>query len=227
MKKFLLLISLFSLNTYALTEEELISKISNEKSVHPHYDVGVAFLSGVDIEINLEKALFWLAQSSEIEQNDKADYLIADMYAKGKTPSKIIDMNKAVFFYERAAKRGNEDAMLKLSVYSFFNEQVLDRERGLHWLNELKLKKHQTGTLLYTLLTYSNEDSLSISKQINYLELMSDLGDKNASFSLGYFYFSGKGVERDLNKAKAYFFKSMATGNIISDIFILQIDKLA
>ncbi len=225
-KTFLLMLLSLSLNSYALTEQELISKISSEKSVHPHYDVGVAFLSGKDIDIDLEKALFWLAQSSEIESNDKADYLIADMYARGKTPSKVVDMEKAIFFYERSAKRGNKDAMIKLSVYSFFNEQVLNRERGLHWLTKLKDSDHQTGSLLYMLLTYGKEDEKTISKQIDYLELMSDKGDKDASFSLGYLYFSGKGVARDLEKSKAYFFKSMTTGNVISEIFILQIDKL-
>lgn len=227
MKKALLLALLgFTINTYALTEEELISKISEEKSVHPHYDVGVAFLSGNDIDIDLEKALFWLAQSSEIESNDRADYLIANMYASGKTPSGIIDMKTAMVFYERAAKRGNNEAKLKTAVYSFFNEQVLDSEKGLYWLEDLKNHNHQSGTLLYTLLTYDKNDQLAISKQIDYLKIMSDKGDRDASFSLGYFYFSGKGVERDLIKSKAYFFKSMTTGNVIAEIFILQIDKL-
>lgn len=229
-KKILLLITLsvssLSFAEEIISEEEMINEIASTNIEYPHYEVGVNYLKNKELGVDFNKALFWLAQSSEVEEYEKADYLIAEMYSKGKTPSGIVDYEKALFFYNRSAQRGNTDAKLKLSMHYYFNDIVRDSDKALFWLQESIKDKDQTASLLYYLLSLQESDYEAIKKQLMYFELKAEKGDKDSNFALGYLYLTGKGVDRDLNIAKKHFIFAMNSGIIVSEIFLIQIDKL-
>jgi TPR repeat protein len=204
-------------------EESIVNEIASKNIEFPHYAVGISYLKNQDLPYDLEKALFWLAQSSEIEKNEKADYLIAEMYFKGQVPSGVVDYDKAMFFYERAASRGNLEAKLKLSSIYLFDEVLYNQEKGLKWLNDAKMNNSSTAYLFYYLLTLNKDDFKTIEKSLNFHE---HSNTKESNFTLGYLYLTGKGVERNFEKSKSYFRKSLAQGISISEIFIVQIDKI-
>lgn len=221
------LLSLIPLKASALlTEADLKNRIIEKRIENPYYEMGVAYLSGKEIEINKEKALYWLAQSSEIESNNKADYLIAEVYYKGFNLDNKKDLKKSIYFYERSAKRGNKDAPLKLATLLLFNEKVLNTEIGLKWLINAASNDSETAMLLYYGLSLQKKDKESYFKKITYLELKAKKNDKYANFELGYVYFTGKVVQRDLVKSRNYFVKSSKLGLSVSNILIDQIDKI-
>lgn len=205
------------------TEEDIVNEIASKNIEYPHYAVGISYLKNKLLPYDIEKALFWLAQSSEIENNDKADYLIAEMYFKGQVPSNQVDYKKAIFFYERSANRGNLEAMLKLSAIYLFDEVLFNQKSGLKWLEKSKELKSSTGHLFFYLLTLNKDDINTIQKSLDY-HLFANT--KNSNFTLGYLYLTGKGVERDFEKSREYFVKSLSQGISISEIFIVQIDKI-
>lgn len=207
-------------------EQIIIKKIVEENFEYPHYEVGAAFLSGSKLKQNFDKALFWLAQSSEIEKYDKADYLIAEIYAKGLLNIKKPDIEKGIFFYERAATRGNSEAKLKLVVNYLYNENYLDKENGFKWLNELLVEGDLTAHQLYLSLIINNEDKKTILKQLDSVLTKSDKGDHLSSLYLGLLYLKSSVLERDLDKSKMFFVKSFVQGNLIAEDFIMQIDNI-
>lgn len=231
LKSILFLFLLFFVNvSFAsqpkLTEEQLVDYVSNQKVEYPHYELGTNFLSGNLVDKDFDKALFWLAQSSELESYDKADYLIAEMYTKGLNKSNKVNLNTAKIFYERAAKRNNRDAKLKLATYFLFDETLYNQKEGLYWLSQSMKDNNQTAAMLMYLLSLGKDDIKTLSKEIPLLKIRSDNRDHVSSFAMGYLYLSAKGVDRDLNKAKTYFLMSMTEGNIIAEIIIIQIDNI-
>lgn len=212
-----------SANEDVFNEKAYLEDIASQQLEYPHYEVGTYFLKN---HVNYEKALFWLVNSSDKEEYHKADYLIAEMYYNGKTPSAVIDYEKATFFYDRAARRGNSDAKLKLAANYAFNLDMKNKDRALFWLGESIKDRSETASLLYYLMSIQENDIEAVKKQLLYYEIKSEKGDADADFVLGYLNFVGKGVKRDLNLSKSYFLRSMNLGNIVAEIMVLQIDKL-
>lgn len=212
--------------TVDISEEELVKMVSETNLEYPHYAVGIAYLKGTVLPLDYDKALFWLANSSEVESYDKADYLIAEMYSKGKTKTGFVDYQKSMFFYERAANRGNSEAKLKLAVYYSFNDVIRDQDKALFWLQESIKDKNEAATLLYYLMSIQSNDYEAIKKQLLYYEIKAEHGDRDANFALGYLYLTGKGVERNLDLSKKHFLYAMNAGMVISEILINQIDKI-
>ena len=50
-------------------------------------------------------------------------------------------------------------------------------------------------------------------KAFHYLQIGAEAGDSNAQLVVGYMYESGRGVEKDKNKAKMWYERSKALGN--------------
>lgn len=207
-------------------EQELIKGIVDENLEYPHYAVGTGFLSGKVLEKNAEKALFWLAQSSEVEKYNRADFLIGEIYTKGLIDRRYYNPEKGIFFYERAANRGNEEAKLKLAVNYLYNDSFLDQEKGLYWLNQSLLDNNVTAAQLYSALTLTDEDAKTVLKQLDLVLMRSESGDHLSSFYLGLIYLKNNIVKRDLNQAQVYFLRAIAQGNIIAEEILLQIDKI-
>ncbi len=227
LKKVTLILSMFfSFNSFALTEEELIKKVSEQKTEYPHYELGAAFLTNKDIKMDTNKALYWFAKSSEIENYDKADYMIAEMYYKGLTSKNKQDLNIAKFFYEKSAERGNKEAKLKLATLYLINEEIKDPQKGIQIIKKEAENNNETASILSYVLSLDKTDRTTISKQIKMLSILSEKGDPFASFQLGLIYFFGNSIDQDLEKAHNLFFKSLRYGLVVSTIFIDQIDKI-
>lgn len=207
-------------------EKILIESIVDKKFEYPHYEVGAAFLSGKILNRNFEKAIFWLAQSSELEEYNKADYLLAEIYSKGLLDKKYRDIEKGIFFYERSAKRGNSEAKLKAAVNYLYNDVLFDKDKGLYWLNESMIDGNLTAHQLYTALTMTDKDAPTILKQLDLVLARSNKGDHLSSFYLGLVYLKNNIVKRDLDKSKRYFLVSMNQGNLVAEEFLVQIDKI-
>lgn len=207
-------------------ELALIQKIVDVNFEFPHYEVGAAFLSGKILNKDPEKALFWLARSSDIEENDKADYLLAEIYMKGFLGEGYKDIQKAMFFYERSANRGNQEAKLKAAIHYLYNDELLDQEKGLFWLNKAMIDSNLTAHQLYSTLVMRAEDAPTILKQLDLVSIRSDKGDHLSSFYLGLIYLKNSIVKRDLNKSKDYFQRASIQGNLVSEDLIIQINKI-
>ncbi len=207
-------------------EEAIVNKIAEENFEYPYYQVGVNFLSGKKLKLDYKKALFWLAKSSEIEKYNKSDFLIAEIYAKGLMGRNTVDPVKAAFFYDRSSQRGNSDAKIIASVYYLYNDVAYNKDKGLYWLNESIIEDNETAYQLYYLLTLNKSDKVTVKKQLDLILTRSEKGDHLSSFTLGFLYFSGKIIDRDLVKSKRYFLKAMNEGNLASEIFVSQIDKI-
>ncbi|UZO03807.1 uncharacterized protein OCT59_024209 [Rhizophagus irregularis] len=73
--------------------------------------LGYCYNNGIGTKINKQKA-FELYQNAAILGDDTAQFNLALMYEEGDGITK--DIGKAIYWYEKSAKQGDQDAQIKL-----------------------------------------------------------------------------------------------------------------
>lgn len=103
-----------------------------------HYERGMAFLKGINVPKDPEKAFYHLNEAAKMS-NKVAVQQVAQCYVKGigteRNPAKAFE------FLKEMADQGNEDAMLELQKYYFSGTGTpLNLENGLKILQKLAEK---------------------------------------------------------------------------------------
>lgn len=188
---------------------------------------------------DLEKAYDFYIKSSE-NNNFVAKYNMARWYEKGIFFKKNID--KAIEIYQILAKGEHLSSLYRLGVLYDIGEEVpKDLEKAKYYYKKLVEKNDRNAiynlamvyltsgekiegiSLLKKSLELGNYDSAAILGSIyerkgNFNEayrLYSLGAEKNngkSYFGLGILYQKGKGVKKDINKAKEYFLQSLNSG---------------
>lgn len=203
-------------------EQANIIDIYNKKIEYPQFEMGLRYYNGSNgLEQSYDKAIFWFSNSSREENNSNADMIIASMYYEGKGFDK--DKVKAVSFYNRAANRDNLTAKLILTGIYFFNQDLMNQKHANYWIYKAIESNSLQAINLKSLILLNNEDYNTIKKLMPLYELNEK--DELSNFTLGYLYFTGKGVEQNFEKSKLYLERSAKYGNPISVIMLEEIGR--
>lgn len=206
-------------------EKKNIKEIYDSKVKYPQFELGVRYYFGTHgLTQDYNKAVYWLANSSQDEENANADMMIASMYYEGKGFPQ--NTEKAISFYTRAANRNSLEAQLILTSIFFFNSEQMNQEYANYWIYKAIDNKGRQAELLRSLILLKPEDYKSIEKMIPAYEKYSEYGNEMAQFTLGYFYFTGKVVSQDFSKAIKYLSLSAINKNPISIIMIDEVNKM-
>lgn len=125
-----------------------------------------------------------------------------------------MDKNKKIEFWNNEEFREifDETALLQLGVYFYFGsdniEQDVDKAIKIWWICD---KLYDSGEACFFLgKAYSNnDDEMFYETTMKYYQKALDKGVEEAYFPLGYMYFNGYGVEKDVDKALELFESSV------------------
>ncbi|GES98810.1 kinase-like domain-containing protein [Rhizophagus clarus] len=197
--------------------------------------LGYCYENGIGTDINKQKAFvlyeiaFKLNQSAANLGDSVAQYNLGLMYENGDGIKK--DLNQAIYWYEKSANQGNQDAQNglenlfknfidKLSIYNFdaVKEQYL-----LNYINNNKINSQKIYTWL--LNNHNRVDSTYLLKHFNFYGIetnitafylyqkAANLGNNIAQYNLALMYENGNGIKEDLNKAAYWYEKSASQKN--------------
>lgn len=212
------------LNQAQLSEGEYLGlkRIVETNKEYPALETGILYFTVLHEkdDADYKKAIYWLGTSSVQEKNSTADLILGSMYLEGKGVEKSFE--KALSFYQRAAERGNDSAKLILAGTYLFNSYVKDEVKGNMWLDSLASSNNKYAILLKNLMSLKPEDKQLYVKFIEPYFSYAKEGDEMAQFTLGYLYYSGKIVDKDIEEANSYLKQSSIKGNPISIILFQE-----
>lgn len=125
-----------------------------------------------------------------------------------------MDKNKEIEFWNNEEFREifDESSLLQLGVYFYFGhdniEQDVDKAIKIWWICD---ELYDSGEACFFLgKAYSNnDDEMFYETTMKYYQKALDKGVEEAYFPLGYMYFNGYGVEKDVDKALELFESSV------------------
>ena len=140
-------------------------------------------------------------------------YLLGLMAFHGRGTKE--DKKKSYALHEKAAMKGDPDAMFELFALASTGQGVKkDESRAVVWLMEAAKRNHPRA--LYNLGAFHAMGSFGFEQDYqasaNFYEAASESGHGRASATLGAMYLGGQGVKRSEKKAQEFFERSEAQG---------------
>ena len=189
-----------------------------------HY-IGVELYKGLNIQKNIEKALYYANLSADLN-NSRAQRSLGIHYAF-KRP----DINKALYYLSLSANQNNAEALYNIGDI-YFEGLLLPKDIG-----KAKYYYDRCGqckdylVLVWLGFHYIKPNKIiDKNKSIYYFELASRLHNPISQYILGYFYFAGQILKRDIDKAIHYFHLSGNQGfmpsKIMSNPFLPGIEPI-
>lgn len=197
--------------------------------------LGKIYLHGHGVKKDYQKAKEYFDRSVAVNSSSSgnAQFELAHLYEYGKGVDK--DLLKALEHYQKAAKQGDADAQYKFDLHT---GKISQSERNVNFEKALDHTYGYTGSINYDKaikyyqLAADEGHSTSIynigylltesspikryTEAANYFEKAANLGNVYAQSSLASIYFSGKGVEKDLEKAFYWEKKAAELGHLDS-----------
>ena len=153
--------------------------------------------------------------------DSQAQYEIGMVYRYG-TP---ISYELAMFWFEKSAKQGNSDSQCELGLgYSQGKGSEIDEDKSIYWFNISAdqgnvVAQHNLALIFITSLEESN-----MKKAITLFNIGANKGYAPSQNALGWLYYSGIGVKKDLQKAFNLFVKSAEQGFETAKVNLKQCD---
>ena len=196
------------LETFSDYDAEMIPEIA--------YLKGVVYRDGFSgVEKNLQKTaqMFTLAANRGHAQ---AQLDLAVMYANGLGVSR--DVDKFLFWTEKAAKQGVADAALNIGYLYFSggngNRIKVDYAKALEYLKiAVEAGRFAACSYLGTMYQKGWGVKMDNMEALKWFKLGAENGDALSENNLGYMYLKGFGTPKDTAKAVEYLQKAYAHGN--------------
>lgn len=154
--------------------------------------------------------------------NKKASLYLGNMYFSGYGASK--NRKKAFVYYKKAAMKGNKSAQLKLSLL-YLNGSGVKKNlyKANYWQKKAKRKSYAKAYYQFGQL---QEKKGNFRKAFSWYKKASKLDYPQAIYNVGLAYLYGKGVHKNLKKAKIYlrsaYFEGIAKAKHLIDKFNLK-----
>lgn len=152
-------------------------------------------------------------------QNKKllAEYIVEleklsteDMFAKGFEHNQHTEYNEAIYWYRKAAKKGNVVAQTLLGML-YMNGQGVDQDfsMAINWFRK-SAEKNEAIAQYYLGMMYLKGEGIEQNDSIaaDWLHKSAEQDNALAQYHLGQMYFSGKGVEQKYFMAVHWFQKA-------------------
>lgn len=152
---------------------------------------------------NNTKYMSFLQKAADIGNRD-AICNLGNVYRNGKRVPKNI--HKAIELFKKAADLGNTYAMKKLGYIYIKDKGVKNIEKATEYFKKAADLDDIEGmnNLAYMYINYDKDKK----KAIELFTKAANLGNIDATINLCYMYIEGKGVEKNIDKAKEYFKKA-------------------
>ncbi|EIB7123408.1 sel1 repeat family protein, partial [Acinetobacter baumannii] len=123
-------------------------------------------------------------------------------------------LDKAVYWFEKAAEQGEEEAKANLGIiYYTEGTKYTNIPKALDTFSELSKKDNRVAL---NFLGRMYKDGVGVkqdnNKAFNLFNRAAILGDLSAQFNLGNMYFNGEGIPLDYEKATYWYNKAIING---------------
>jgi uncharacterized protein len=180
-------------------------------------NVGSIYLNGLGVQVNEAKAFQCYLEAAKAEDAE-AQHFLAHMYHEGQGTEK--SLKDCAFWADKARKNGAQKAEAYWNRFELWNHLEIDGE-------ELYLDKAQKGDIHAQCqlgFYYSNIENDE--KAFYWFCQAADQGDSISQSSVGYNYFRGKGVDKDIDKAEFWLLKCSEQNTDGSDYAEYYLGKL-
>lgn len=154
----------------------------------------------------LPKAIDYLTKAATKGKNCMAQYTLGNIYSSDKYGMQ--DMDKAIYWYEKAESGGNEFASYKLGKIYLGAKDYVNAVKHLEMCNN----KYAYYSLAKIYLDETNE-MFNPEKGIGYMEKAAEEGNQFAMYRMGNIYYQGTYTEKDIDKAVYWYEKAENSGN--------------
>lgn len=211
-----------------LSKEEaaIVQQIIEKQIPYPQFEMASRYYFGNGgLSQDYQKAMFWFLGSSKDENNPAADMMIASMFFDGVgAPKNEIEGLK---YYHLAAQKGSSEAQVILASIYFFNANFMDKENAYLYFNQALKNGNKYAYMLKSVMELNvDADKKTIDKLMPSLELTIK-DNEYSQFMLGYFYMTGKMVDRpDIDKAEKLFRLAALKNNPVATVIQRELLKV-
>ncbi len=217
---------------------ELFTNAAEQEHADAQFILGGCYNEGKGVRKNTREAVEWWKKSAEQGYTD-AQFELGMFYYNG-------DRKKAVVWFTEAAEQGHRDAQYKLGECYYNGKGVKkDLEKALEWFTmaaelghkealeakenterELANKKTHNPPARKTIssselfsqgLHYYEQGNLK--KAVDLFTQAAEQGHRDAQYKLGECYDNGKGVQKNPEKAAAWYMKAANRGYYYGDSY--------
>lgn len=172
------------------------------------FQLGLFYQRG--LQRDMEKAINWYKLAAE-QGHAAALEILGMLYLAGSGIPK--DIIKGIQCLEKASENGNLSSNLTLG--EIYSNGLFDikKDNGLarQWL--LKIAERENGDAQYQLGLLSLKED-HVDEAVSWYSKSAENGCAHASFSLGYLFYQGTRVQKDVEKAFQYYTHSAGLGNV-------------
>ena len=199
--------------------EEWFLKAAAQGNRYSQCSIGKRYYYGEGVEKDYPKAVEWFRKAAD-QGDAEAQNILGDCYYHGEGVTQ--DYAKAVDWYRKAAEKGNRNAYSNLGICYYKGYGVTkDLDKSVEWFN----KAQQKGKDCSYWLGCCYEDLNNYAKAIEWYANGSDEGDSYCSSRLGNIYQYGRGVQKNVAKAKEYYKKAIDQGSTDAKEYLAELEK--
>jgi TPR repeat protein len=159
--------------------------------------LSVEYVLGETVEKDIKKSVFWTKKASE-GGVASAQYRLGRMYLYGHDV--LMDKEKGIYWLEKSANQDYVDSQKALAEHYLTGDLKKTADDGLYWLKKAA-KLGDSGSQLEA-GRYYNLAKKDYKESAKWLSMASDQDNKEAQGMLAGMYIFGKGVEKNMSKAK-------------------------
>jgi len=172
------------------------------------YHLGKCYQRGYGVPVDISKAKYWIEKSAQ-QEFDKGQYLLGWFYESES------NKEKAIYWYERAAKLNNLDAMNNLGrCYIDGNEDTDQYDKGIKWLTIAAERGH--GNAQNNLGWWVKDPK----KSFYWFLKAACQGFSCSQNNVAWCYQEGCGVEKNEHLAVKWYKKAISKHNLFSKTHI-------
>lgn len=193
---------------------EYYLQAAKQGAVGAQWRLGDMYEFGDGVEIDFKAAAYWYEKAAE-QGEAKAQWRLAQLYENGEGVK--FDIQTALKWYLKADAQNSSAAQWRIGrIYLYGKGVPQDYSLAKKWLD--KANSQEDHPCAHLLLGYMCRDALisnaSPQEAVEHWLIASKHAHPIAevSYNLGYAYYDGYGVKRNLKKAKEYFEKAIEQG---------------
>ncbi len=189
---------------------EWFKKSSEQGNASAQYNLGFCYYNGEGTNKDLQEAFEWYKKSAE-QGNASAQYSLGFCYYNGEGTNK--DLQKAFEWFKKSAEQGYAVAQYNLGICYKYGEGVIKSvDEAMLWLKKGFYNKQPyfdcAGSigLIYETGVYVTQ---SYKNAFEWYKKGADNGSLICQTNLGEYYFVGKGVKQNFEKAWFWYNKAL------------------
>ena len=190
---------------------------SDPKDAQIQFILGQHYFKGTEVHRDYAKALEWYEKAA-LQGFADAQFKMGQCFLKGLGTEP--DLQQAIEWFEKAGRNGHSQAALVLGQMYYKGEDLpKNLYEAKRWL-ELS-RQHEAKALIYEISEELGtiKSTKMIDAEKTTLETLAQMKDPKGLYELGEWYYNGKYIPKDLEKAADYAMDAVTHGSI--DAFAL------